>query len=79
MDWKEIQAKYQQLQAEGKTSQEATKILHDEIAAFAKECVEQPEKMTDAMSDLGGVIQDNPILAGLFFFLFFRPRGGWGG
>ena len=78
MDWKEIQAKYQQLQAEGKTSQEATKILHDEIAAFAKECVEQPEKMTDAMSDLGGAIQNNPVLADLLFFFFFRHGGGWG-
>ncbi len=78
MDWKELQAKYQQLQAEGKTSQAATEILSDEIAAFAKECVEQPEKMTDVMPELGGAIQNNPILADLLFSLFFRPRGGWG-
>lgn len=78
MYWKELQAKYQQLQSEGKTAEDAAEMLRDEIAAFAKECVEQPEKMTDAMPDLGGVIQDNPILADLIFFLFFSTRSGWG-
>ena len=78
MDWKEIEEKYQRLQAEGKTDEEATEMLKDEIGAFAKECVEHPEKMTDAIPDLGGAIQNNPIFADLLFFLFFRPRGGWG-
>lgn len=78
MDWKELQAKYLKLQSEGKTEEEATEMLKDEIGAFAKECVEHPEKMTDAMPEFGGAIQSNPVFADLLFFLFFRPRGGWG-
>lgn len=78
MDWKELQAKYLQLQSEGKTEEEATEMLKDEIGIFAKECVKHPEKMTDAMPDLGGVIQNNPVLANLFLTFFFRTRGGFG-
>lgn len=78
MDWKELQQKYQQLQSDGKTAEEAADMLKDEIGVFAKECVNQPEKMTDVMPELGGAIQNNPIFADLLFLLFFRPRGGWG-
>ncbi len=78
MDWKEIEEKYQRLQADGKTDEEATEMLKDEIGAFAKECVEHPEKMTGVMPDFGGAIQSNPVLADLLFFLFLRPRSGWG-
>ena len=78
MDWKEIEEKYQRLQAEGKTDEEATEMLKDEIDAFAKECVEHPEKMTGVMPGFGDAIKSNPVLADLLFFLFFRPSGGWG-
>lgn len=78
MDWKEIQAKYQRLQADGKTAEEAAELLKDEMGVFAKECFEQPEKMTDVMPELGGAIQSNPVLADLLFLLLFRPRSGWG-
>ena len=63
MDWKEIKEKSKRLQSDGKTEEEAAEILKDEIGVFAKECFEHPEKMTDAISDLGGAIQNNPILA----------------
>jgi len=78
MEWKELQGKYQRLQSEGKTEKEAAEMLKDEIGVFAKECFEQPEKMTDVMPELGGAIQNNPNFADLLFSLFFRPRGGWG-
>ena len=78
MDWKEIKEKSERLQSEGKTAEEAAEMLKDEIGVFAKECVEHPEKATDAMPDLGKIMQVNPVLSDLFFFLFFRPRGGWG-
>ena len=78
MDWKELKEKSKRLQSEGKTEEEAAEMLKDEIGAFAKECFEHPEKMVDAIPDLGGAIQNNPVLADLLFFLFFRPRGGWG-
>lgn len=78
MDWKELQEKYTRLQAQGESAQNAAEMLKDDICVFAKECVEHPEKATDAMPEFGKIMQDNPVLSDLFFFLFFRPRGGWG-
>ena len=78
MDWKELKEKSRRLQSEGKTEEEAAEMLKDEIGAFAEECLEHPEKMVDAIPDLGGAIQNNPVLANLLLFLFFRPSGGWG-
>lgn len=78
MDWKELQEKYNQLQAEGKTADEAAEMLKDEIGVFAKECFARPEKMADAVSDLNKSAQNNPAAANLLFFFLFRPRDGWG-
>jgi len=78
MDWKELHGKYQYLQSDGKTAEEAAEMLNDEIGVFAKECIEHPEKMTDVMPELGCAIQNNSFLADLLFSLFFHPRGGWG-
>ena len=78
MDWKELKEKSKRLQSEGKTEEEAVEILKDEIGAFAEECFEHPEKMVDTIPDLGGAIQNNPVLADLLFFFFFRHGGGWG-
>lgn len=78
MDWKELQEKYQRLQSDGKTADEAAEMLKDEIGVFAKECFNQPEKLTDAMPDLVKAVGNNPVLADILYFLLFRPRGGWG-
>lgn len=78
MDWKELKEKSKRLQSEGKTEEEAAEILKDEIGAFAKECFEHPEKMVDTIPDLGGAIQNNPVLADLLFFFFFRHGDRWG-
>lgn len=78
MGWKEIQAKYKHLQADGMSEQEAAEKMKNEIDAFAKECVEHPEKAVDAIPEISQVGQTNPVLFDLLFFLFFRPRGGWG-
>ena len=80
MDWKELKEKSKRLQSEGKTEEEeeAVEMLKDEIGAFAEECFEHPEKLVDTIPDLGGAIQNNPVLAGLLSFFFSRYGGGWG-
>lgn len=77
MDWKDLQEKYRQLQAEGKTAEDAAEMLKDEIGVFAKECAKHPEKMVDAMPDIGSTITNSPLLAFFLFVLLLRPRGGW--
>ena len=78
MYWKELQEKYRQLQAEGKTDEEATEMLRGEIHAFAKECVEQPGKVVDVMPKLSKAALDDPILSSLLSVLLVSSRNGWG-
>jgi hypothetical protein len=80
MNWREINEKYMQLQADGKSAQEAAEMLRDEIGEIAKECASNPKRMAEIMSELkeGNGLGHNPAFTALLFSFLFRARDGWG-
>lgn len=79
MTLQEIRDKHDNLASEGKSEEEISELLKDDISAFAKECFDKPEKMNDFAKQMEEEMKSNSIMSTFLFGFLTSEQRCWGG
>lgn len=66
------------MKSEGKSDEEILELLKGDIAAFAKECYEEPAKMDNFVKQTEKEMKSNSIMSTFLFGFLFGRYNGWG-